>query len=78
MGIRIAAATLAATFALAACGAQTRPAAAADRWVATRAAPASAWAARALPALKPYQPTHSMPAPIMVMPGLCGGDRSRG
>jgi hypothetical protein len=29
-------------------------------------------AATALPALKPYQPTHSMPVPIMVRTMLCG------
>jgi hypothetical protein len=29
-------------------------------------------AATALPALKPYQPTHNMPVPIMVSTMLCG------
>src|SRR6185437_13427959 len=58
--------------------AQTRPALAAERWVAMRAAAASPLAASAEPALKPYQPTHSMPAPIIVRPGLCGGDSSFG
>ena len=29
-------------------------------------------AATALPALKPYQPTHSMPVPTMVSVRLCG------
>ena len=29
--------------------------------------------ATALPALKPYQPTHSMPVPIMHITMLCGG-----
>ena len=58
--------------------AQTRPAIEADRWVTSSAMPAEPSAARALPPLKPYQPTHSMPAPIMVMPGLCGGRSSAG
>ena len=56
----------------------TSPAVEADRWVAAMAAPALPSAASALPALNPYQPTHSMAAPIMVMPGLCGGRRSLG
>jgi hypothetical protein len=30
-------------------------------------------AATALPALKPYQPTHSIPVPIMQRTMLCGG-----
>ncbi len=58
--------------------AQTMPAVEAEMWVTSRAMAASPLAARALPPLKPYQPTHSMPAPIMVMPGLCGGCRSLG
>ena len=58
--------------------AQTRPAVEAEMWVTKSAMAASPLAARALPPLKPYQPTQSMPAPIMVMPGLCGGCRSRG
>ena len=40
--------------------------------------PAAPLAASALPPLKPNQPTHSMPAPAIVMPGLCGGCRSLG
>jgi hypothetical protein len=32
-------------------------------------------AASALPPWKPNQPTHSMPAPAMVRPGLWGGVR---
>ncbi len=58
--------------------AQTRPAVDAEMWVTRSAMAASPLAARALPPLKPYQPTHSMPAPIMVMPGLCGGWSSLG
>ena len=53
--------------------AQTRPAADAEMWVTVMAMAAEPSAARALPPLKPYQPTHSIPAPIMVMPGLWGG-----
>ena len=33
-------------------------------------------AATALPALKPYQPTHSMPVPTMVSTRLCGRKRA--
>ncbi len=58
--------------------AQTRPALEADMCVARSAMAASPLAASALPPLKPYQPTQSMPAPIMVMPGLWGGCRSLG
>src|SRR5262245_34694681 len=35
--------------------------------------PAEPFAATALPALKPYQPTQSSEAPITVMVRLCGG-----
>ena len=37
------------------------------------AMPAEPLAASALPALKPNQPTHSMPAPVTVIVRLCGG-----
>ena len=39
---------------------------------------ALASAASALPPLKPNQPTQSMPAPAMVMPGRCGGSKCAG
>ena len=42
------------------------------------AMPASALAATALPALKPNQPTHSMPAPVTLMVRLCGGSSRPG
>ena len=57
---------------------QTSEAVAAEIWVTSIAMPALWSAARAEPALKPNQPTHSMAAPIMVMPGLCGGLTSPG
>src|SRR5690349_8094958 len=40
--------------------------------VVVKACEETASAATALPALKPYQPTHSMPVPIMVSTMLCG------
>src|SRR6266545_3464462 len=40
--------------------------------VATNAFAATPSAATALPALKPYQPTHSMPVPTAVSTRLCG------
>ena len=40
--------------------------------VVMKACEATPSAATALPALKPYQPTHSMPVPIMVSTRLCG------
>jgi len=46
---------------------------AAATWVTNSAMPALASAAKALPALKPNQPTHSMAVPAMVSPGLCAG-----
>ena len=42
-------------------------------WVTSMAMPADSLAATALPALKPNQPTHSIPAPMMVKFRLCGG-----
>jgi hypothetical protein len=44
----------------------------ADTCVTTIAIPALPLAASALPPLKPNQPTHSIAAPAMVIPGLCG------
>src|SRR5688572_10671925 len=46
--------------------AQLRPATAAASVVVMKACAATPSAATALPALKPYQPTHSMPVPIIV------------
>ena len=46
--------------------------------VATKALVASAPLLRALPALKPNQPTHSMAAPTTENGRLCGGIGSRG
>ena len=54
---------------------ERRPDAAATavaRVVAVNAFAAMPSAATALPALKPYQPTHSMPVPTMVRTRLCG------
>ena len=51
---------------------------AAAKCVTVIAMPAAPSAARAEPALKPNQPTHNMAAPIIVMPGLCGGCNSLG
>src|SRR5512134_549337 len=47
-------------------------AAAAARWVATKALVESSPTARALPALKPNQPNHRMAAPRTVIGRLCG------
>ena len=47
--------------------------AAAEIWVTVSAMAASPLAARALPPLKPNQPTHSIAAPAMVSVMLCGG-----
>ena len=49
---------------------QTSAAVAAAIWVTSIAMPASPPAVSAQPALKPNQPTHSMPAPTMVSHGL--------
>src|SRR5512133_1220487 len=53
-------------------------AAAAAKCVATKALDASPFAARALPALNPNQPTHSRHAPMKLRTTLCGGMGSRG
>src|SRR5687767_8357120 len=53
--------------------AQTKPATAAARVVVVKALEAMASAPSAEPALKPYQPTHSMPVPIMQSTMECGG-----
>src|SRR4051812_27586339 len=50
----------------------TAPATAAASVVATNALAEIPSAATALPALKPYQPTHSMPVPTAVSTRLCG------
>ena len=47
--------------------------AAAENCVAAKALAAKPLALRALPALKPNQPTHSSTAPIIVYVRLCGG-----
>src|SRR4051812_8349156 len=54
--------------------ATTQPsvAAAAPKWVATKALVASPEAASALPALKPNQPTQSRLAPMKLSTRLCG------
>src|SRR5262245_7895706 len=52
--------------------AQAKPAMAAASVVVMNAWAATPSAATALPALKPYQPTQSMPVPIMVSTKLCG------
>ena len=52
---------------------QVRAAAPVHTWVTSMAMPAAPSAARALPALKPNQPTHSMEAPTTVKVMLCGG-----
>src|SRR5215472_8028799 len=49
-----------------------RVAAAAPKCVATNALDARPDAASALPALKPNQPTHSSPAPMVEITRLCG------
>ncbi len=45
----------------------------AEIWVTIIAIPASPFAPKALPALKPNQPTQSIPAPVTVMVRLWGG-----
>jgi hypothetical protein len=53
---------------------QVSVAIAVESWVTSIAIPAVPFAPQAaLPALKPNQPTHSMPAPVTVMVMLCGG-----
>src|SRR5437016_10529407 len=52
---------------------QTKEATAVARVVVVNALAAMTSAATALPALKPYQPTQSMPVPIMQITMLCGG-----
>src|SRR5207247_7518092 len=52
---------------------QTKEATAVARVVVVNALAATTSAATALPALKPYQPTHSIPVPIMQSTMLCGG-----
>ena len=52
---------------------QVRLATAAAMCVTSIVMPAAAFAPPWLPALKPNQPTQSMDAPIITMPGLCGG-----
>src|SRR5271166_3081654 len=52
---------------------QPTVAAAAPKWVATKALVARAPADRALPALKPNHPTQSKHAPIKLRTTLCGG-----
>src|SRR5258708_38597597 len=53
--------------------AQVNAAIAVAKVVAIKALAAIPSAATALPALKPYQPTHSIPVPIMQRTMLCGG-----
>ena len=48
-------------------------AAAVAKWVLTKALVASGLAPRALPALKPNQPTHSRQAPMKLSTSECGG-----
>ena len=55
-----------------------KAAVAAEMWVTVMAMPAAASAATALPALNPNQPTQSMAAPIITIPGLWGGRISSG
>src|ERR1017187_5228424 len=57
---------------------QPSAAAAAAKWVATKALVARVPAARALPALNPNHPTHSKQAPITLSTTLCGASRSVG
>src|ERR1039457_7301959 len=57
---------------------QVSAAAEAPRWVATNADTARPLAASDLPALNPNHPTHSNPAPVMVIVRLCGCIGSRG
>src|ERR1700759_3665924 len=51
----------------------TKVAVAADMCVVSIAMPASALAAKALPALKPNHPTQSSDAPTITIQGACGG-----
>src|SRR5437762_10581848 len=51
---------------------QASVAAAAPKWVATKALVASPLAASALPALNPNQPTQSRQAPVKLITRLCG------
>src|SRR5258706_11918073 len=53
-------------------------AAAAAKCVATKALVASEFAANALPALNPNQPTHNRQAPMKLRTTLCGGMATRG
>src|SRR5579862_378815 len=57
---------------------QPAAAVAAAKCVATNALDAKLPAERALPALKPNQPTHSRHAPIKLKTTLCGGTDSLG
>ena len=57
---------------------QVKEATAADICVTVIAIPAPPLAPSALPPLNPNQPTHSIDAPIITIPGLCGGFISRG
>src|SRR5512137_2015265 len=52
---------------------QASAAAAVAMWVTTNALVARAPELKALPALKPNHPTHSMAAPVTVSGRLCGG-----
>src|SRR6185312_1364858 len=56
----------------------TKVAVAADIWVVSIAMPASAFAATALPALKPNHPTQRRDAPTITIQGACGGRTERG
>src|SRR5437899_11091515 len=51
---------------------QTKEATAVARVVVVKALAATTSAATALPALNPYQPTHSIPVPIIQSTMLCG------
>src|SRR5690348_14658918 len=53
--------------------AQTKEATAVARVVVIKALAATTSAATALPALKPYHPTHNIPVPTMHSTKLCGG-----
>src|SRR6185437_7080058 len=57
---------------------QPTAAAAAPKWVATKADVARVPEESALPALNPNQPTHSRHAPMKLSTTLCGGIGSRG
>src|SRR5215469_12962420 len=52
---------------------QTKEATAVARVVVVKALAAMTSAATALPALKPYHPTHNIPVPTMQRTRLCGG-----